>query len=200
LYLFGFVTIIFGYMPSLPHQDRWSNWFLNVEFPSFSFVFYSSYVHRKCVQRWCNEKGDTTCEICHQPYRPGYTSPQQIQADEVSIDIRRSWRMSGEVMDLNDSRLLAIAAAERQFLEDEFSEYTVSNASVVACCRSAALTLFALLLLRSGLMIVNAEQQENVTTLFVLFVMRTVGFLLTCYLIVRAINTVRCPRQRQLSF
>ncbi|KAL0381435.1 UNVERIFIED_CONTAM: hypothetical protein Sangu_0207800 [Sesamum angustifolium] len=24
------------------------------------------YAHRKCVQRWCNEKGDTICEICHQ--------------------------------------------------------------------------------------------------------------------------------------
>jgi len=24
------------------------------------------YAHRRCVQRWCNEKGDTTCEICHQ--------------------------------------------------------------------------------------------------------------------------------------
>lgn len=24
------------------------------------------YAHRKCVQHWCNEKGDITCEICHQ--------------------------------------------------------------------------------------------------------------------------------------
>ncbi|RZB89265.1 hypothetical protein D0Y65_028222 [Glycine soja] len=24
------------------------------------------YAHRRCIQRWCNEKGDTTCEICHQ--------------------------------------------------------------------------------------------------------------------------------------
>uniref|UniRef100_A0A2P2L6H6 Membrane associated ring finger 1 8 n=1 Tax=Rhizophora mucronata TaxID=61149 RepID=A0A2P2L6H6_RHIMU len=24
------------------------------------------FAHRKCVQRWCNEKGDITCEICHQ--------------------------------------------------------------------------------------------------------------------------------------
>ncbi|KAL3368044.1 hypothetical protein AABB24_009092 [Solanum stoloniferum] len=24
------------------------------------------YAHRRCVQRWCNEKGDTICEICHQ--------------------------------------------------------------------------------------------------------------------------------------
>lgn len=27
---------------------------------------YLQYAHRKCVQHWCNEKGDTTCEICHQ--------------------------------------------------------------------------------------------------------------------------------------
>uniref|UniRef100_A0A2P2L6I2 Uncharacterized protein MANES_06G092200 n=1 Tax=Rhizophora mucronata TaxID=61149 RepID=A0A2P2L6I2_RHIMU len=24
------------------------------------------FAHRKCVQHWCNEKGDITCEICHQ--------------------------------------------------------------------------------------------------------------------------------------
>lgn len=24
------------------------------------------YAHRKCVQQWCDEKGDITCEICHQ--------------------------------------------------------------------------------------------------------------------------------------
>jgi E3 ubiquitin-protein ligase DOA10 len=24
------------------------------------------YAHRACVQRWCNEKGDVTCEICHE--------------------------------------------------------------------------------------------------------------------------------------
>ncbi|KAL3352177.1 hypothetical protein AABB24_020310 [Solanum stoloniferum] len=24
------------------------------------------YAHRKCVQRWCNEKGDIICDFCHQ--------------------------------------------------------------------------------------------------------------------------------------
>ncbi|KAL5056732.1 hypothetical protein RYX36_028336 [Vicia faba] len=33
------------------------------------------YAHRICVQRWCNEKGDTTCEICQQQFK-GYTAPQ----------------------------------------------------------------------------------------------------------------------------
>ncbi|KAG9142319.1 hypothetical protein Leryth_007740, partial [Lithospermum erythrorhizon] len=36
------------------------------------------YAHRRCVQRWCNEKGDTVCEICHQQFRPGYTAPPPI--------------------------------------------------------------------------------------------------------------------------
>ncbi|CAN1228346.1 E3 ubiquitin-protein ligase MARCHF4 [Linum perenne] len=36
------------------------------------------YAHRKCIQRWCNEKGDTICEICHQQYKPGYTAPTPL--------------------------------------------------------------------------------------------------------------------------
>lgn len=36
------------------------------------------YAHRKCVQRWCNEKGDTICEICHQQFKPGYTAPPPV--------------------------------------------------------------------------------------------------------------------------
>ncbi|PIN08259.1 Ubiquitin--protein ligase [Handroanthus impetiginosus] len=36
------------------------------------------YAHRKCVQRWCNEKGDTVCEICHQLFKPGYTAPPPL--------------------------------------------------------------------------------------------------------------------------
>jgi len=27
--------------------------------------FFPQYAHRKCVQHWCNEKGDIICEICH---------------------------------------------------------------------------------------------------------------------------------------
>lgn len=42
-------------------------------------------------------------------------------------------------MDLNDPRLLAIAEAERQFLEAEYEDYNASNASGAAFCRSAVL-------------------------------------------------------------
>lgn len=158
------------------------------------------FAHRKCVQRWCNEKGNTTCEICYQPFRHGYTAPQPAQADDISINIRESWGLPGAVMNLADSRLLAIAAAERQFLEDELVEFTASNTSITACCQFSVLTLLALLLLRHVLKITNVEQEEDVVTFFILFLMRVVGFLLTCYLMVRAMNSIQCRRQRHVSF
>ncbi|KAI8543340.1 hypothetical protein RHMOL_Rhmol08G0209400 [Rhododendron molle] len=48
------------------------------------------FAHRKCVQRWCNEKGDITCEICHQPYHSGYTAPPPApRSEDTTIDIRQ---------------------------------------------------------------------------------------------------------------
>lgn len=34
----------------------------------YCYYFSFQYAHRKCVQHWCNEKGDITCEICHKVY------------------------------------------------------------------------------------------------------------------------------------
>ncbi|KAF7119600.1 hypothetical protein RHSIM_Rhsim13G0122500 [Rhododendron simsii] len=44
-------------------------WFPRIS--SFSLVLnirhlLLQYAHRICIQRWCNEKGDIVCEICHQ--------------------------------------------------------------------------------------------------------------------------------------
>ncbi|OEL16982.1 hypothetical protein BAE44_0021997 [Dichanthelium oligosanthes] len=36
------------------------------------------YAHQRCVQRWCNEKGDTVCEICLQQLTPNYTAPLKL--------------------------------------------------------------------------------------------------------------------------
>ena len=47
----------------------WFHWliFIFLWYNSFSWlIFIIQFAHRKCVQRWCNEKGDITCEICHQ--------------------------------------------------------------------------------------------------------------------------------------
>lgn len=148
------------------------------------------FAHRKCVQRWCNEKGDIICEICNQPYQPNYTAPLPVPQSEDTSDI------SG---DLHDARLLAIAATERRLLETEYDEYADTNTNGAAFCRSAALILLALLLLRHAVSIGNGddEDDDDVSAFFSLFLLRIVGFLLPCYIMAWAISIIQRRRQRQ---
>jgi hypothetical protein len=156
------------------------------------------YAHRKCVQRWCNEKGDTTCEICHKSYEPGYTAPPP-RPEETTIDIGGGWTISGTPLDLHDPRLLAIAEAERQFFEAEYEGYAASNANGAAFCRSAALILMALLLLRHALSVTDVDAEDDPSTFFSLFLLRAAGFLLPCYIMAWAISILQRRRQRQVS-
>ncbi|XP_031264031.1 uncharacterized protein LOC116122310, partial [Pistacia vera] len=158
------------------------------------------FAHRKCVQRWCNEKGDITCEICHQPYQPGYTAPPPPpQSEDTTIDISEPLTVSGAPLDLHDPRLLAMAAAERHLLEAEYDEYADSNASGAAFCRSAALILMALLLLRHALSLTNSDGEDDASTFFSLFLLRAAGFLLPCYIMAWAVSILQRRRQRQVS-
>ncbi|XP_010546060.1 PREDICTED: E3 ubiquitin-protein ligase MARCH7 [Tarenaya hassleriana] len=155
------------------------------------------FAHRKCVQRWCNAKGDTTCEICHQPYRPGYTAPPP-PSDDTVIDIGDDWH-NGATFELNEQRLLAMMAAERHFLDTDYDEYSDSNSSGSAFCRSAALILMALLLLRHALNLTtnSDEEDDDPTTFFSLFLLRAMAFLLPCYIMAWAINVLKRWRHRQ---
>ncbi|XP_022144437.1 uncharacterized protein LOC111014120 [Momordica charantia] len=153
------------------------------------------YAHRKCVQHWCNEKGDITCEICHQSYQPGYTAPPRTE--ETAIDMEGRWTISGNPLDLRDTRLLAIAEAERHFLEAEYDDYATSNDSGAAFCRSAALILLALLLLRHALTITDPDGEDDASAFFSIFLLRAAGFLLPCYIMAWAISILQRRRQRQ---
>ncbi|XP_008784037.1 uncharacterized protein LOC103703101 [Phoenix dactylifera] len=155
------------------------------------------YAHRACVQRWCNEKGDITCEICHEQYKPGYTAPPQVHPDETTIDISGDWNITGAPLDLHDHRILAMATAQRHFLEAEYDDYADTNASGAAFCRSAALILMALLLLRHALTITNGDEDDDASTIFSLFLLRAAAFLLPCYIMAWAISILQRRRQRQ---
>ncbi|MCO5588574.1 hypothetical protein L7F22_042531 [Adiantum nelumboides] len=151
------------------------------------------YAHRKCVQRWCIEKGDTVCEICQQSYKGGYTAPPPPPND-VAIDFSEDWYPHS--MELHDARLLAVAAAQRRFLDAHYEE---ANSSSAACCRSAALILLALLLLRHAIAMAaaSARTEEDASMFFTLFILRAVGFLLPCYIMARAMNMLQRRNQRQ---
>ncbi|GAB4845475.1 hypothetical protein Ancab_038883 [Ancistrocladus abbreviatus] len=155
------------------------------------------FAHRECVQRWCNEKGNITCEICHQPYAPGYTAPPPTLPEETTIDISGGWTISGAPLDLNDPRLLAVAAAERQLLEADYNEYADTNASGAAFCRSVALVLLALLLLRHALALTDPDGEDDLSTFFSLFLLRAAGFLLPCYIMAWAMSVIQRRSQRE---
>ncbi|KAL9262387.1 putative E3 ubiquitin ligase SUD1 [Drosera capensis] len=169
------------------------------------------FAHRKCVQKWINEKGNATCEICHQPYKSGYTVPSR--PEETTIDIRQvykyrigacilsihfctAWTISGAPVDLNDPRILAIAA-EQRLLEAEYDEYADSNASGRAFFRSAALVLMALLLLRHALALTDPDGDDDVSAFFSIFLLRAAGFLLPCYIMAWAISILQRRRRSQ---
>jgi len=154
------------------------------------------YAHRKCVQHWCNEKGDITCEICHTSYQSGYTAPPP-RNEETAIDIGGGWTISGTPLDLHDPRVMAMAEAERHFLEAEYDEYAATDASGAAFCRSAALILMALLLLRHALSVSDAEGDDDASTFFSLFLLRAAGFLLPCYIMAWAISILQRRRERE---
>ncbi|KAJ0571348.1 putative E3 ubiquitin-protein ligase MARCH [Helianthus annuus] len=155
------------------------------------------FAHRKCVQRWCDEKRDIICEICHQPYKPGYTAPPP-QPDDTIINISGNWTLSGTPLDLNDPRVLALAAAEQRFIESDYDEYEDNGASGASLCRSVAIILMALLLLRHALTIGDGDSDDDdPSVFFAIFLLRAAGFLLPCYIMIWAISILQRRRQAQ---
>ncbi|XP_050372819.1 uncharacterized protein LOC126790568 [Argentina anserina] len=154
------------------------------------------YAHRKCVQHWCNEKGDIICEICHQPYQPDYTAPPRPHPDETTIEIG-GWTLSGAPLSLDDPRILSITEADRQFLDTEYDEYAASDSSGAPFFRSVALILMALLILRHALRVTDNNSDDDTSAIFSLFLLRAAGFLLPCYIMAWAISILQRRQQRQ---
>ncbi|XP_020248904.1 uncharacterized protein LOC109826295 [Asparagus officinalis] len=154
------------------------------------------FAHRKCIQRWCNKKGNITCEICNQVYAPNYSAPPtRSSSDMIAIDIRQGW--AGARIDLNNSHFLAIAAAEQELLNAEYEHYAAAHNNGIACCRSVALILMFLLLVHHVLMVIRDVGMVHDASDFFNLSLQFAGFLLPCYLIVRSCYLLQGRRRRQ---
>lgn len=155
------------------------------------------FAHRRCIQRWCNKKGDITCEICDQVFSPNYSLPPARSTDVMTIDIRQ-W---GSHLDLHDSHLLAIAAAEHRLLQAQYEDYTDANSSGIAClCSIAVITLLIVLVIRQTLMIARFAGllQGSSTFNFQVSLLQLAGFLLPCYVMARSWFIIQSRRRRQV--
>ncbi|KAI7998247.1 putative E3 ubiquitin ligase SUD1 [Camellia lanceoleosa] len=154
------------------------------------------YAHRSCIQRWCNEKGDTVCEICQQPYKPGYTAPPPMfQLGGIPMNFRGNWHIVRR--DVNDPRFISMVSTERNLLEPDYDDYTASTSRSLVCFRIVAVIFMVLLILRHTFPIIVSGTQNYSLPLILLLLLRTSEIILPFYVIVRAVNAAYCRRRQQ---
>ncbi|KAK8692961.1 hypothetical protein V6N13_070562 [Hibiscus sabdariffa] len=145
------------------------------------------FAHRKCIQRWCDEKGDITCEICHQYFVSSHFSV-------TFIFVTCEWNVS--VASVTYRRILAVTA-ERHILEPGYDEYSDNDSSRTEFFRAASLTVIALLFLRHALYLTSGEKEDDVSIYISLSLLHAAGFLLPCYVLAWAISILQRRREQQ---
>ncbi|KAF6163520.1 hypothetical protein GIB67_002525 [Kingdonia uniflora] len=152
------------------------------------------YAHRRCVQRWCNEKGDTTCEICHQPFKPGYTAPPKLyHYGAIPMNFRGNWAVSRR----DNARIIAMVATDHNFPVPDYDDFTAPTTRSIICCRTVAIIFMVLLFLRHTLPIIISGDEEYSFPLLMLLLLRTTGILVPIYIMAKAFAAIQRRRRQQ---
>jgi hypothetical protein len=123
------------------------------------------YAHHACIQRWCNEKGDTVCEICLQQFTPNYTAPLKLFRHGRNLI---SFRRSGERSDNIDTDRSQEHFAQTSDQAAGTSSFDSQNSSPkgVFYCRVVAISLMALLVLRDAISLILGDPEVYSIALF----------------------------------
>ncbi|XP_073300475.1 uncharacterized protein [Primulina huaijiensis] len=143
------------------------------------------FAHRDCIQRWCNEKRNTICEICLQKFEPGYTSqPKKAHLIDTTIVTIRGR--------LEIPRINREQENVGEILETEYSECASAADRSAACCRSVALILTALLLIRHCFAVFASGTVSGgyPSSLPTLLIVKASGILLPMYVLLRVIAAI----------
>ncbi|CAL9180566.1 unnamed protein product [Musa hybrid cultivar] len=150
------------------------------------------YAHRVCVQRWCNQKGDTMCEICLQQFNPGYTTLPKLY-DYGSTPMNFSWEISAQ--DFRDTQFITMFPSDHGAIDSAVGYRDHSRTSNTFCCRS--ITFMVLLVLRHALPLLISDDDEYSFTLFSMLVLKTAGVILPIFLVLGIINKIQRRRRRR---
>uniref|UniRef100_A0A7N0R9T7 RING-CH-type domain-containing protein n=1 Tax=Kalanchoe fedtschenkoi TaxID=63787 RepID=A0A7N0R9T7_KALFE len=140
------------------------------------------FAHRECIQKWCDEKGNTVCEICLQKYQPNYIvpPPKKCQPVDAVVTIRESLDGPAGDQDLDDLGL--------DFRDD--SECSSAADRSASFCKSVALIFTFLLLLRHLSDALLGEKDDYPFTLVTLLILRTSGIIVPMYILTWAITAM----------
>ncbi|XP_063939593.1 uncharacterized protein LOC108212439 isoform X1 [Daucus carota subsp. sativus] len=133
------------------------------------------YAHRDCIQRWCEEKGDTTCEICLQNFEPGYTVPVDKVLLDGSVTIRGSLLVPRRGQ----------GGLDEQLITSEFSSNRWN------CFRVVALIFTILFLLQHVFTLLVGATENFPFSLFILLVAKTTGIVLPIYVMILIVRSIR---------
>ncbi|MBA0617529.1 hypothetical protein Godav_026966 [Gossypium davidsonii] len=153
------------------------------------------FAHRDCIQRWCNEKGNTTCEVCLQEYEPGYTvtvPSKKAQLIEDAVTMRDSLQIPRTEVEAEEQRLVALAE------ENELSECTSAADRGASCCQALALIFTVVLLVKHLFAVLNGETDHYPFALLTILFFRATGIILPMYILIRVITAIRNSIRRQL--
>ncbi|XWS31811.1 hypothetical protein CRYUN_Cryun23aG0108200 [Craigia yunnanensis] len=157
------------------------------------------FAHRDCIQKWCNEKGNITCEICLQEYGSGYTvtaaPSKKSQLIEATVTIRDSLQIPRREIEPQHRRLVALA--EGMNVENELYQCTSAADRSPSCCRSLALTFTVVLLVKYLFAVLNDETYDYPFALLTILFFRATGILLPIYILIRTITAIRNSIGRQ---
>ncbi|XP_020105354.1 uncharacterized protein LOC109721937 [Ananas comosus] len=155
------------------------------------------FAHRKCVQRWCNEMGGTTCEICLQQFQPNYTAPPKLL---IYGRIPLNFRENLQRQQIYNLRYIPSNSTERDVVGSSTDDYSASNARrSIMYCRSVAVMFMFFLVLRDALPIIFSGAELYSLALFSFVLLRTAGLVLPLYVMLRAITAFhRRQYQRQV--
>ncbi|KAI9182159.1 hypothetical protein LWI28_022665 [Acer negundo] len=145
------------------------------------------FAHRDCIQRWCNEKGNTTCEICLQEYGPGYTAPsKKSQLIEAAVTIRDSLQVPRREQEPESPRLVVIAE------ESHYAECTSAGADrTTNCCQSLAITFTVFLLVKHMFAVLAGETEQYPFTIVTILFLRASGIILPMFILIRTITAIK---------
>ncbi|OWM86093.1 uncharacterized protein LOC116209899 [Punica granatum] len=148
------------------------------------------FAHRDCIQRWCNEKGSTICEICLQNYEPGYTATsKKSQSIEAAVTIRDSLQVRRT--EHEQLGLRAVTTSDEEADDSDYSECTSAADRGAAFCRSFAFTFTGFLLLRHILEVLDGKADQYPFALLTVLVLRMSGIIIPMYIVVQTITAIQ---------
>ncbi|XP_015693282.1 uncharacterized protein LOC102711155 isoform X1 [Oryza brachyantha] len=179
------------------------------------------YAHRKCIQRWCDEKGDTICEICLKQYTPNYTAPSKLFRHERNSIFFRCFKTLD--LPLQKSSILLVRHGSSQahisfcrtpgYIQAQVMQNTDRNAAAstsydpqlpnpkgVIYCRIVALTLMVLLVLHDAISVFLGDHDAYTVAMITLLMLRTAGIVIPVYILLVSVTELLHRRsQRQIS-